>query len=169
MEQPSYPATGRESIRPSGGACLVRLRSVGEGGGPGCRGPRPAGGYVPAGVAGRLIIGREALPLELESARHSAVVRVAHPVGEAGRLLEWRARDRQKQLRGFRLVEPTGQGTCRFTEVVEVRLLGALRPFGPLVVWLLRRQSRPDLRRLKHLLEARTPADQPRRGRRPTP
>ena len=88
---------------------------------------------------------------------------------EAGRLLEWRARDRQKQLRGFRLVEPTGQGTCRFTEVVEVRLLGALRPFGPLVVWLLRRQSRPDLRRLKHLLEARTPADQPRRGRRPTP
>jgi uncharacterized membrane protein len=73
---------------------------------------------------------------------------------QAGRLLEWRAHDRQKQLRGSRLVEPTGQRTSRFTEVVEVRLLGLLRPLGPLVAWLLRRQSRADLRRLKHLLEA---------------
>jgi hypothetical protein len=52
---------------------------------------------------------------------------------EAGRLLTWHAHDRQKQLRGSRLVEPTGLGTCRFTEVVEVRLLGLLRPLEPLV------------------------------------
>jgi hypothetical protein len=72
---------------------------------------------------------------------------------EAGRLLTWHARDRQKQLRGARLVEPTGQGSCRFTEVVEVRLLGLLRPLEPLVAWLLYRQATADLRRLKHLLE----------------
>jgi hypothetical protein len=72
---------------------------------------------------------------------------------EAGRLLTWHAHDRQKQLRGSRLVEPTGQGTCRFTEVVGVRLLGLLRPLAPLVAWLLQRQATADLRRLKHLLE----------------
>ena len=72
---------------------------------------------------------------------------------EAGRLLTWHAHDRQKQLRGSRLVEPTGQGSCRFTEVLEVRLLGLLRPLAPLVAWLLHRQATADLRRLKHLLE----------------
>jgi hypothetical protein len=72
---------------------------------------------------------------------------------EAGRLLTWHAHDRQKQLRGSRLVEPTGLGTCRFTEVVEVRLLGLLRPLEPLVARLLQRQATADLRRLKHLLE----------------
>jgi Polyketide cyclase / dehydrase and lipid transport len=45
---------------------------------------------------------------------------------EAGRLLEWRAQDRQKQLHGSRLVEPTGPASSRFTEVVEGRLLGPL-------------------------------------------
>jgi len=50
-------------------------------------------------------------------------------------------------------VEPTGLGTCRFTEVVEVRLLGLLRPLALLVVWLLHRQATANLRRLKHLLE----------------
>ena len=39
---------------------------------------------------------------------------------ETGRLLEWRAQDRQKQLHGSRLVEPTGPASSRFTEVVEV-------------------------------------------------
>ena len=72
---------------------------------------------------------------------------------EAGRLLTRQARDRQKQLRGARLVEPTGLGSCRFTEVVEVRLLGLLQPLEPLVAWLLHRQATADLRRLKHLLE----------------
>jgi hypothetical protein len=52
-----------------------------------------------------------------------------------------------------RLVEPTGLGSCRFTEVVEVRLLGLLQPLEPLVAWLLHRQATADLRRLKHLLE----------------
>jgi hypothetical protein len=50
-------------------------------------------------------------------------------------------------------VEPTGLGTCRFTEVLEVRLLGLLRPLQPLVAWLLQRQATADLRCLKHLLE----------------
>jgi uncharacterized membrane protein len=72
---------------------------------------------------------------------------------DAGRLLEWHAHDRQKQLRGSRLVEPTGQGSCRFTEVVEGRLLGLLRPLEPLVTRLLQRQATADLRRLKHRLE----------------
>ena len=72
---------------------------------------------------------------------------------EAGRLLEWRAHDRQKQLQGSRLVEPTGPASSRFTEVVEGGLLGLLRPLGPLVAWLLQRQAIADLRRLKNLLE----------------
>jgi uncharacterized membrane protein len=49
---------------------------------------------------------------------------------EAGRLLDWHSQDRQKQLRGSRLVEPTGPPSCRFTEVVEVHLLGRLRPWS---------------------------------------
>jgi hypothetical protein len=53
-------------------------------------------------------------------------------------------------------VKPSGQRTCRFSEVVEGRLLGGLRPLEPLVAWLLGRQSRADLQRLKHLLEAPT-------------
>jgi hypothetical protein len=40
--------------------------------------------------------------------------------------------------------------------VVEIRLLGLLRPLEPLVAWLLHPQAIADLRRLKHLLE--TPA-----------
>jgi hypothetical protein len=75
---------------------------------------------------------------------------------EAGRLLQWRAHDRQKRLQGSRLVEATGPGTSRFTEVVEGHLLGPLRPLEPLVAWLLRQQTSADLRRLKQLLEAPT-------------
>jgi Polyketide cyclase / dehydrase and lipid transport len=52
---------------------------------------------------------------------------------EAGRLLEWHAYDRQKQLQGSRLVEPTGPASSRFIEVVEGGLLGLSRPLGPLV------------------------------------
>jgi hypothetical protein len=37
--------------------------------------------------------------------------------------------------------------------VVEVGLLGLLRPLAPLVAWLLQRQATADLGRLKHLLE----------------
>jgi uncharacterized membrane protein len=75
---------------------------------------------------------------------------------EPGHRLWWRAHDRQKRLEGSRLVEPTGSGSCRFTEVVEGRLLGPLRPLGPLVAWLLRRRATADLSRLKHLLERST-------------
>jgi hypothetical protein len=38
-------------------------------------------------------------------------------------------------------VEPTGPASCRFTEVVEGRLLGPSRPLEPLVAWLLQRQA----------------------------
>jgi uncharacterized membrane protein len=75
---------------------------------------------------------------------------------EPGRLLQWRAYDRQKQLQGSRLVEPTGPASSRFTEVVEGRLLGLLRPLEPLVTWLLNQQATADMRRLKQLLEAPT-------------
>jgi hypothetical protein len=73
---------------------------------------------------------------------------------EAGRLLRWRAHDRQKQLQGSRLVELTGPTDSRFTEVVEGHLLGPLRPLEALVARLLRRQVTADMRRLKRLLEA---------------
>jgi uncharacterized membrane protein len=72
---------------------------------------------------------------------------------EAGRLLQWRAHDQQKQLQGSRLVEPTGPSSSRFTEVVEGGLVGLSRPLGPMVAWLLQRQATTDLRRLKKLLE----------------
>jgi uncharacterized membrane protein len=72
---------------------------------------------------------------------------------EAGRLLAWRAHDRQKQLQGSRLVEATGPTSSRFTEVVEGQLLG---PLEPLVARLLQRQATADMRRLKQLLEAPT-------------
>lgn len=75
---------------------------------------------------------------------------------EPGRRLQWRAHDRQKQLEGSRLVEPSGPASCRFTEVVEGRLLGPSRPLEPLVAWLLQRQATTDLDRLKHLLETST-------------
>jgi len=75
---------------------------------------------------------------------------------EAGRLLEWRAHDRQKQLHGSRLVESSGPASCRFTEVVEGRLLGPSRVLEPLVAWLLQRQATTDLGRLKQLLETST-------------
>jgi hypothetical protein len=69
-------------------------------------------------------------------------------------LLQWSSEDRQKRLQGSRLVEPTGDAAARFTEVVEIRLLGVLRPLTPLVGWLLKRRAPGDLRRLKLLLEA---------------
>jgi uncharacterized membrane protein len=75
---------------------------------------------------------------------------------EPGRRLQWRAHDRQKQLEGSRLVEPTSPASCRFTEVVEGRLLGPSRALEPLVAWLLQRQATADLGRLKHLLETST-------------
>ena len=84
---------------------------------------------------------------------------------EPGRRLQWRAADRQKQLQGSRLVEPTGPASARFVEVVEGGLLGLWRPLGPLVAWLLQRQATADLRRLKHLLEtepfSRSVAEEP--------
>src|SRR5215207_6937861 len=90
----------------------------------------------------------EALRLGLTFRTDASIDRV-----EASRLLTWHAQDRQKQLRGARLVEPTGPGSCRFTEVVEVDLLGLLRSLEPLVAWLLHRQATADLGRLKHRLE----------------
>jgi hypothetical protein len=52
------------------------------------------------------------------------------------------------------LVEPISDAAARFTAVVEVRLLGLLRPLTPLVAWLLQRRTPSDLRRLKQILEA---------------
>ncbi len=51
-------------------------------------------------------------------------------------------------------MEATGPATARFTEVVEGRLLGPLRPLEPLMARLLQRQTTADLGRLKRLLEA---------------
>jgi hypothetical protein len=93
---------------------------------------------------------RETLRLLGLSFRTDATIYRVDP----GHLLEWRAHDRHKQLQGSRVVEPTGQRSCRFTKVVEGRLLGLLRPLEPLVVWLLRPQTTADLRRLQQLLEA---------------
>ena len=76
---------------------------------------------------------------------------------EPGRRLQWHAHDRQKQLHGSRLVEPTSPASCRFIEAVEGRLLGPSRPLEPLVARLLQRQATADLARLKHLLAERPP------------
>jgi uncharacterized membrane protein len=89
--------------------------------------------------------------LGLSFRTHATIDRV-----EPGRRLQWRAHDRQKQLEGSRLVEPTGPASCRFTKVVEGHLLGPSRVLEPLVAWLLQRQTSADLRRLKHLLEVST-------------
>ena len=43
-----------------------------------------------------------------------------------------------------------------------------LRPLGPLVAWLLRRQSDQDLRRLKHLLQVPATSGSAQGGRRPS-
>jgi uncharacterized membrane protein len=75
---------------------------------------------------------------------------------EPGRRLQWRAHDRQKRLEGSRLVEPSGPASCRFTEVVEGRLLGPSRVLEPVVAWLLQQQTTADLGRLKQLLETST-------------
>jgi hypothetical protein len=61
----------------------------------------------------------------------------------------------------------SGRRTCRgrawwsrpagrrpLPEVVDIRLVGPLRPLGPLVAWLLQRRAAADLRRLKRILEA---------------
>ena len=82
---------------------------------------------------------------------HATIDRV-----EPGRRLQWRAHARQKRLEGFRLVEPTSPASCRFTEVVEGRLLGPSRSLEPVVACLLQRQATADLGRLKHLLETST-------------
>jgi hypothetical protein len=70
---------------------------------------------------------------------------------EPGHRLRWRAHDRQKHLEGSRLVEAIGPASCRFTEVVEGRLLGPSRVLEPLVACLLQRQATTDLGRLKQL------------------
>jgi hypothetical protein len=49
-----------------------------------------------------------------------------------------------KQLQGSRLVAPTGPTSCRFTEVVEGRLLGLLWPLGPLVARRLQEMFEPS-------------------------
>ena len=72
------------------------------------------------------------------------------------------------QLQSCRLVAPTGSASCRFTEVVEGRLLGLLWPLGPLVAWLLQRQTAADLRRLNQLLEAPATSGPTQEGRRPS-
>jgi hypothetical protein len=75
-------------------------------------------------------------------------------VADYGNDPSWRAHDRQKQLQGSRLVEPTGSASCRFTEVLEGRLLGLVRSLEPMIAWLLQRQATADMRRLRQLLEA---------------
>jgi hypothetical protein len=85
---------------------------------------------------------------------------------EAGRLLVWHAHDRQKQLRGSRLVEPTGRGSCRFSEVVEIRLLGLLRPLERWWRGCCTGRPPPDASNTGWR-RRRSAADQHRRRRRP--
>jgi hypothetical protein len=65
-------------------------------------------------------------------------------------------------------VAPAGRMGCRCLEVVEGRLLGGLRPRGPLVAWPLRRQPRPDRVAGTSCWRYQPPADQPMRERRPS-
>jgi hypothetical protein len=51
-------------------------------------------------------------------------------------------------------VEPNGPKHVSLPEVVDIRLLGPLRPLEPLVAWLPLRRAASDLQRLKQILEA---------------
>ena len=83
---------------------------------------------------------------------------------EPGRRLHWRAHDRQKQLEGSRLVEPSGPASSRFTQVVEGLLLGPSRVLEPVVAWLLQRQATQERSRPRHsralVVEVDADADQ---------
>jgi hypothetical protein len=84
------------------------------------------------------------------------------------RLQEWPAHDRPQPLPGSRLVAPAGWMGCRFTEVVEGRLLGGLWPLGPLVAWPLRAAGVvPTCVAFTSCWRHQPPADQPTRGQRP--
>jgi hypothetical protein len=106
----------------------------------------------PSGPAQEGITTHELLRLLGMTFRTDATIDQVQP----GRRLHWHAHDRQKRLKGSRLVDRTGPGSCRFTEVVEGRLLGPSHLLEPLVAWLLQRQATADLGRLKHLLETST-------------
>jgi hypothetical protein len=75
---------------------------------------------------------------------------------ETGRLLTWHAQDRQKQLRGARLVEPTRPGKLPLHRGGRGPPARSVATVERLVAWLLQRQAAADLRRLKHLLETST-------------
>ena len=51
-------------------------------------------------------------------------------------------------------MEPNGPDHVWLPEVVDIRLLGPLRPLEPLVPWLPQRRAAFDLQRLKQILEA---------------
>lgn len=65
----------------------------------------------------------------------------------------WAGTNDQLMIRGWRQVEETGSGGCRLTEVVDVRLRGALRPLTPLLAPLYRRAMRIELQHLARHLE----------------
>jgi hypothetical protein len=89
-----------------------------------------AGGPPDAPVAARTGPGRRHHPRGTAAAGTDLPHRRQHRPGRGWTPAHPHAHDRQKQLLGSRLVEPTGPGSCRFTEVVEVRLLGLLRPWS---------------------------------------
>lgn len=65
----------------------------------------------------------------------------------------WSGSNDQVEIRGWRQIEPAGSETCRLTEVVDVRLRGALRPLTPVLAPLYRRTMRCELARLTQELE----------------
>lgn len=68
----------------------------------------------------------------------------------------WSGSNDQLEIRGWREIEPAGPESCRLTEVVDVRLLGALRPLTPLLAPLYRRTMRREMTQLARQLEGVT-------------
>lgn len=68
----------------------------------------------------------------------------------------WAGENAQLEIRGWREIELTGPDTCRLTELVDVRLRGALRPLTPLLAPLYRRTMRLELEQLARHLEGVT-------------
>jgi hypothetical protein len=89
--QPGLGVCGRLRQRPSWRAAVTRMR-------PSVSGPAQVG-----------VTPHERLRLGMTFGTDAIIDRV-----EAGRLLRWRAHDRQKRLQGSRLVQATGPASCRF-------------------------------------------------------
>jgi hypothetical protein len=68
--------------------------------------------------------------------------------------ITWAGGNGQLTISGWREIAADGPDACRLTEVVDIRLRGAMRPLTPLLAPLYRRTMRLELQNLTGQLEA---------------